>query len=84
MKLSLVQQALAELHATRCYCGAGKSSGKSFCGKCYYSLPKQTQRDLYKHINEGYANIYDDAKEWLRLNTDRINPAFMHEIKESK
>lgn len=82
MRLSLVQQAMAELEANRCYCGAAKVAKKSFCGTCYYSLPRETQRALYKSFSDGYAQIYDDAKEWLRLNTDRINFALAHEIKE--
>lgn len=67
MSLSLIQQALQELDGTVCYCGAEKKKGQSFCKRCYFSLPKNMQRDLYKHISEGYAEIYDSAKDFLRI-----------------
>jgi len=72
MERSLEKQALEELDGKTCYCGAEKKAGQSFCSRCYFSLPKETQRALYRHISEGYAGIYDEAKDWLRINTDRI------------
>jgi len=67
VKLSLVQEALKELDGTVCYCGAAKAKGKSFCNRCYFSLPPKLQRALYKHISEGYAEIWDEARDFLRI-----------------
>ena len=67
MNLSLVQIALQELDGTVCYCGARKSKGKSFCARCFFSLPKKMQGDLYKHISDGYAEIWDEARDFLRV-----------------
>lgn len=67
MGLSLVQEALKELDSTICYCGAEKPKGRSFCRRCYFSLSPQMQRDLYKHISDGYAEIWDSARDFLRI-----------------
>jgi hypothetical protein len=66
---SLQARAYRELGEEVCWCGEKKNKGKSFCRRCYFSLPVKMQIALY--CAEGYANTYDDAKEWLRINTDR-------------
>ena len=46
-------------------CGKKKRSGMSHCRKCYLSLPRGMQRDLYKKIGEGYETAYADSLAWL-------------------
>ncbi len=69
---SLAQQALKDLDGTTCYCGAEKPKGHAFCRPCYFSLPPRLRQDLYKGISAGYAEAYDEAKDFLRIETDRI------------
>ncbi len=70
---SLLRIALDELESTTCVCGNRKQSRQSFCKPCYFALPPNVRRDLYKTISDGYAEIYDRAKEYLRVETDRLN-----------
>ena len=56
---------LEELKSEECFCGKTKKSGMSFCYKCYSSLSKDMQRDLYQRIGDGYGEAYDKAVEWL-------------------
>lgn len=56
---------LTELQSEECMCGKGKQKGKSFCYHCYSSLPREMQRDLYRHIADGYGEAYDKAVVWL-------------------
>ncbi len=68
---SLEQQALRELKSENCAaCERPKESGQSFCKSCYFSLPPRTRNALYAAMSDGYASIYDEAKEDLR--TGRI------------
>ena len=67
---SLIQIALDNLESTVCpSCGNLKPKRKSFCGPCYWKLPKPTRIALYKPMSEGYAEIYDEALDWLKINT---------------
>jgi hypothetical protein len=70
MNESLQQQAFRELAGQACVCGGAKERGQSFCRDCYFALPKETRTALYRR--EGYANTWDDAIEWLRVNTTRL------------
>lgn len=72
LPLSLLAQALKELDGEVCYCGAEKKKGRSFCSRCYFSLPKRLQSALYKHISEGYAEVYDEAKDFLRIEANIV------------
>lgn len=69
---SLVATALRELDSTTCACGGQKRRGNSFCLTCYYALPQELRQRLYKALSDGYAQAYDEAKDWLRINTERI------------
>ena len=71
MNESLEQRALRELGIKTCACGEDKERGQSFCRACYFALPKEMRLALYRR--EGYANVWDDAIEWLRLNTMRFS-----------
>lgn len=64
---SLEVQALRELKSETCaVCDKSKTSGNSFCKSCYFSLPEKTRHLLYTPMSEGYATIYDEAKDDLR------------------
>ena len=69
---SLVDIALRELGSNVCICGAEKRPQQSFCRPCYFALPRRMQSELYKPMSEGYAEIYDEAKDYLKIETDRI------------
>ncbi len=70
---SLQQQALRELGSQSCVCGNEKKKGESFCRQCYFGLPKGLRNRLYRTFSEGYPEIYDEAKDWLRENTSRLD-----------
>jgi len=70
---SLKAQAVRELRETRCVCGAGKTSGHSFCFACYAALDTEHRRGLLRTFSEDYASAYDEAKDFLRIETDRLN-----------
>ena len=63
---SLAGQARRELLSQRCVCGNWKRCGHSFCVRCFRSLSPKTRSALYTPFSEGYAEIYDRAKEELR------------------
>ena len=66
---SLITIARDELDSDVCAaCGGEKKKRQSFCRQCYFSLPKAMQMSLYKPFSEGYAEIYDEAKDWLKIN----------------
>jgi hypothetical protein len=65
---SLVDEAWDALFSNRCQCGKPKGTKKSFCYDCYKSLPQNLQRDLYKPFSEGYAEVFDEARSWLKEN----------------
>ena len=69
---SLVQTALRELSSLTCGCGEPKLRNRSFCSGCYFALPPNLRGSLYKTILDGYAEAYDEAKDWLRINTERL------------
>lgn len=71
-KNSLLTTALDELNSDKCVCGAKKRQRESFCRGCFYALPGDTRRRLYRDIWHGYSEIYAAAKQWLRDNTTRL------------
>jgi hypothetical protein len=56
---------IKELMSDECQCGRLKQHRRSFCYKCYTSLPKHMQRDLYQRMGDGYEEAYDEAVHWL-------------------
>jgi len=67
MKNSDIQFYLKELQSEECACGEPKKKGKSFCYKCFTSLPRDMQQGLYIRIWDGYGENYDKALAWLEL-----------------
>ena len=54
-----------ELESKRCRCLKKKVAGQTFCKACYYALPEQMQKDLYKKIMAGYEEAYQAAVDFL-------------------
>jgi hypothetical protein len=58
-----------ELAGTKCRCGATKypasTARQTFCGRCYFKLPKEMQQALYRRLGSGYAEAYDAAVKFL-------------------
>ncbi|MEO1619300.1 MAG: hypothetical protein AAFV88_25930, partial [Planctomycetota bacterium] len=42
-------------------CDGTKPARRSFCRRCFYSLPKALQRRLYQRIGQGYESAYAEA-----------------------
>ena len=66
MNEALEHQAMREYVSDQCACGSRKKKTQSFCRSCYFKLSRKTQHALYTPFSEGYAEIYDRAKEELR------------------
>ena len=70
---SLVQSAERDYNADFCLCGSGKEPGKFFCKACYWALPNGIRRRLGSTSGrQANASLYDEAKDWLRINTGRL------------
>lgn len=59
------KELVEELGGTKCQCGRSKKRANTFCSKCFYSLPKDQQRALYKRLGDGYEEAYATAMESL-------------------
>jgi hypothetical protein len=55
-----------------CACGERKDKGNTFCLGCYVALPRELQRPLFKSLRDGYAEAWSEARDWLRINTTRL------------
>jgi len=51
-----------------CVCGGSKSEGKAFCYTCWKELPNELQLGLYKQLDGGFEEGYEQAEKWLREN----------------
>jgi len=60
-----VRQLLDELRGTKCRCGSEKRSRETFCKCCYYTLPAEMRRALYRRFDEGYEQAYAAAAKVL-------------------
>lgn len=56
---------IAVLKSEECQCGKPKKSRMALCYDCYSSLPKDTQKTLWKKIRNGFEEAYDNALRWL-------------------
>jgi hypothetical protein len=64
---SLVGTALRALESVSCFCGQTKQRRRSFCSRCYFALPHVMRAALYRTFGDGYAQEYDAAKDYLRI-----------------
>jgi hypothetical protein len=46
-------------------CQGSKKPDTGFCFGCYYSLPKELSRALWKRFGAGFEEAYLAAKTWL-------------------
>lgn len=61
-----MREAIQSLYSKLCpNCGEPKQSKKTFCRICYFHLPGELQRDIYKGINDGYMEALNRARTWL-------------------
>ena len=60
------RECLLALVSKQCHCGSPKASGKSHCRTCYFRLPPQLQKSLYRRLGEGYEEAYNESLEVLR------------------
>lgn len=59
------KRAVDELRSNECRCGRKKQPGRSFCYRCYYALPGEMRRALYRPIGKGYEAAYEAACRFL-------------------
>jgi hypothetical protein len=73
MEKSLDKIAWDDLFGEICAnCKGPKRAKDSFCRCCYFELPKKFRGALYTPMSDGYASIYDEAKDWLRIEGQRF------------
>jgi hypothetical protein len=60
-----LHRGIIALMIARCECGNTKGLKMSSCRSCYYKLPRQMQRNLYKRAGHGYEEAYDAAVKYL-------------------
>lgn len=63
---------LRELQTKKCFCGAKKAEGQTFCRQDYYKLPPKMRTALYSRFADGYEEAYTEARDWLK---ERAHPA---------
>lgn len=64
---SLEVEAWREFNSTACFCGAKKKPGMSFCKRCYFELPAKLRSALYNRFGSGYAEVWDEARDFLKI-----------------
>jgi hypothetical protein len=55
-----------ELLGIICRCGCKKSARQTFCRRCYFALPGELRRNLYRLIGNGYEEAYAVAVRFLK------------------
>lgn len=60
------RELIAELAGIVCRCGDPKEPRRTFCRRCYYSLPRKLRARLYDLVGGGYERAYDEAVAFLR------------------
>lgn len=58
-------QLVRELESTKCFCGAKKVSGQTFCRKHYMALPGRMRSMLYQRLGHGYEEAYAESRIYL-------------------
>lgn len=47
-------------------CTGQKQKNQSFCRNCFYRLPEEMRRSLYKRFGMGYEQAFEAAQAFLR------------------
>ena len=56
------------LASNECACGNDKKPRYVFCLRCYKSLPSEIRRELWRRLNIGFDNAYEEAVKYLEEN----------------
>lgn len=70
---SLKDIAFRELQSDVCACGNVKKKNQSFCYPCFSQLPARMRSSLWRSLNDGYPEVHDAAKTFLRAETSRLD-----------
>ena len=57
--------ALRDFLGRFCRCGRLKDECKSHCRACYFKLPRDIRRALYRRFGQGYEQAYSESLEYL-------------------
>ncbi len=57
---------LRKLLGTECECGKSKRSRFSHCRTCFFKLPSDLRKRLYKAMGEGYEEAFADSLKFLK------------------
>jgi hypothetical protein len=71
---SLKVLALENLDARTCACGGMKIRGLPFCQGCIHALPPNLRKVQYVTNSDGFAGLWDEARDFLRIEAGRIKP----------
>lgn len=70
------QQLIASLDSHKCpACNSGKASMRTFCPGCYYKLPEEMRKALFRPLGRGYEQAIERALNHLGV----TNPVFPEE-----
>lgn len=50
-------------------CKNEKPKNSAFCKNCYFMLPREMQRALWKRMGQGYELAVDNALQWFKDRT---------------
>lgn len=56
---------LRELQTAKCFCGAKKAEGQTFCRSHYFKLPGRMRSMLYQRFGSGYEEAYTEARNYF-------------------
>jgi predicted amidophosphoribosyltransferase len=63
------REILSSLTGTVCAnCRSKKKSRMSHCGNCYYALPREMRRALYRRFGAGYEEAFRESLVYLKEN----------------
>lgn len=66
MSESIPISAVRNFLGTTCpVCSKLKARNTAFCSGCYFQLPLEMRKALYKRIGEGFEEAYLNAKNYL-------------------
>lgn len=59
------KEMLEILTGNKCHCGRSKGLMKSHCKGCYYALPPEMRKALYRGFFDGYQEAFLASLEYL-------------------
>jgi hypothetical protein len=61
------QEILENFTGNKCLCGEFKGYKMSHCRRCYFRLPTEKRKALYKPFLGGYIEAFIDSSQFLGL-----------------